>query len=108
MDLLRVFHGLGLTDDVNLDLSGVGELLFDLFGYIPGQKDAKGRSFCFRLLVCSFASQARYSIVRPQPVRRLIWEMPAPSLRMARIRRSLDERPSVWNAAMDQMPRSIT
>ena len=37
--LLGVFDSLGLSQDVNLDLTGVGELLLDLLGDIPGQQD---------------------------------------------------------------------
>ena len=37
--LLGVVDGLGLPQDVNLDLTGVGELLLDLLGDVAGEQD---------------------------------------------------------------------
>ena len=37
--LLGVFHDLGLTQDVNLDLTGVFQLVLDTLGQLAGQND---------------------------------------------------------------------
>ena len=36
--LFRVFHGTGLTHNVDLDLAGIVELVFDLLGQVAGQQ----------------------------------------------------------------------
>ena len=37
--LLCVIYGLGLAQDMNLDLAGIGELGLDLLGDVPCQQD---------------------------------------------------------------------
>ena len=39
MNLLCVVYSLGLADEVDLDLTGVFQLAYDLLGDLPGQQD---------------------------------------------------------------------